>query len=72
MDDSRRTRREVLFGFAGSFRHDSEYFVSVPGVTQPVSLLRPNAPKEVPKDLYVSSLRRDHAFYTKLIADAGF
>jgi sugar phosphate isomerase/epimerase len=29
-------------GFAGSFLHYSEYFVSVPGVTQPVSLLRPN------------------------------
>ena len=59
-------------GFAGSFLHYSEYFVSVPGAKAPVSLLRPNVPTEVPKDLYIANLRRDHDFYAKLIADAGF
>jgi hypothetical protein len=59
-------------GFCGSFLHYSEYFVSVPGAAHPVSLLRPNVPKEVPKDLYVASLRRDHQFFAKLLADAGF
>jgi len=59
-------------GFAGSFLHYSEYFVNVPGAKEPVSLLRPNVPKEVPKDLYIASLRRDYDFYTKQLADAGF
>jgi sugar phosphate isomerase/epimerase len=59
-------------GFAGSFLHYSEYFVNVPGVKEPVSLLRPNVPKEVPKELYISSLRRDYDFYTRMLADAGF
>ena len=59
-------------GFAGSFLHYSEYFVNVPGVKQPVSLLRPNVPKDVPKELYISSLRRDYDFYSKMLAQAGF
>lgn len=59
-------------GFAGSFLHYTEYFVSVPGAKQPVSLLRPNVPKEVPKELYISSLRRDYDFYVKMLAQAGF
>ena len=59
-------------GFSGSFLHYSEYFVNVPGSANPVSLLRPNVPKEVPKELYIANLRRDHDFYAKLIADAGF
>jgi sugar phosphate isomerase/epimerase len=59
-------------GFAGSFLHYSEYFVSVPGVARPVSLLRPNVPQEVPRDLYVSNLRRDHDFFAKLLTDVGF
>jgi L-ribulose-5-phosphate 3-epimerase len=59
-------------GFAGPFLHYSEYFVNVPGATQPVSLLRPNVPKEVPKDLYISNLRRDHDFFAKLLAETGF
>ena len=59
-------------GFAGSFLHYSEYFVAAPGVTHPVSLLRPNVPKEVPKDLYINSLRRDYDFFVKHLKDAGF
>ena len=59
-------------GFSGSFLHYSEYFVNVPGSANPVTLLRPNVPKEVPKELYIANLRRDHDFYAKLIADAGF
>ena len=58
-------------GFAGSFLHYSEYFVNVPGVAEPVSLLRPMVPTAVPKDLYIASIRRDHEFFTKLMADAG-
>jgi hypothetical protein len=37
-----------------------------------VTLLRPNVPKEVPKALYISSLRRDYDFYVRMLADAGF
>ena len=59
-------------GFAGSFLHYSEYFVTSPGTGQPVSLLRPKVPSDVPKDLYVSSLRRDHDFFSKLLADVGY
>lgn len=59
-------------GFAGSFLHYSEYFVNVPGAKQPVSLLRPNVPKDVPKDLYIASLRRDHDFFSQMLVDAGF
>ena len=59
-------------GFAGSFLHYSEYFVNVPGSKKPVSLLRPNVPKDVPKDVYVASLRRDYDFYTKMLAQAGY
>jgi hypothetical protein len=58
--------------FAGSYLHYSEYFINVPGAKEPVSLLRPNVPKDVPKDLYISSLRRDHDFYTNMLAQAGF
>jgi hypothetical protein len=59
-------------GFAGSFLHYSEYFVNVPGAKEPVSLLRPNVPTVVSKELYISSLRRDYDFYSKLLAQAGF
>jgi sugar phosphate isomerase/epimerase len=59
-------------GFAGSFLHYSEYFVRVPGAKQPVSLLRPNVPKDVPRELYISCLRRDYDFYSKMLAQAGF
>ena len=58
-------------GFAGSFLHYSEYFVNVPG-GKPVSLLRPNVPKDVPKELYVTSLRRDFDYYSKMLTQAGF
>jgi hypothetical protein len=58
--------------FAGSFLHYSEYFVNVPGAKEPVSLLWPNVPKDVPKDVYVSSLRRDFDFYSKFLTRAGF
>jgi sugar phosphate isomerase/epimerase len=54
-------------GFAGSFLHYSEYFVNVPGSKEPVSLLRPNVPKEVSKDLYIKNLRRDFDFYSKFL-----
>jgi L-ribulose-5-phosphate 3-epimerase len=59
-------------GFAGSFLHYSEYFVNVPGKNEPVSLLRPNVPKDLPKELYITSLRRDYDFYSTLLAQAGF
>ena len=59
-------------GYAGSFLHYSEYFVNPPGAAKPVSLLRPNVPNEVSKELYISSLKRDHDFYAKLIVDAGY
>ncbi len=60
-------------GFAGSILHYSEYFVDVPGASRPVSILRPNVPKDMPKDLYISNVRRDHDFYRNLIAQAeGF
>ena len=59
-------------GFAGSFLHYSEYFVNVPGAKEPVSLLRPNVPKEVPKELYIASLKRDYDFYSKLLTQAGW
>ena len=59
-------------GFAGSFLHYSEYFVDVPGASKPVSLLRPNVPKEVPKELYISCMRRDYDFFSKMLAQAGF
>jgi len=58
-------------GFAGSFLHYSEYFVNVPG-GKPVSLLRPNVPKDVPKELYIGSLRRDFDYYSKMLTQAGF
>jgi sugar phosphate isomerase/epimerase len=59
-------------GFAGSFLHYSEYFVDVPGASKSVSLLRPNVPKEVPKELYISCIRRDYDFFSKMLAQAGF
>jgi sugar phosphate isomerase/epimerase len=59
-------------GFSGSFLHYSEYFVNVPGRQEPVSLLRPNVPKDVPKDLYIASLRRDYDFFAKMISQAGY
>src|SRR5262245_32389338 len=59
-------------GFAGSFLHYSEYFVEVPGASKPVSLLRPNVPREVPKELYISCLRRDNDFFSKMLTQAGF
>jgi sugar phosphate isomerase/epimerase len=59
-------------GFAGSFLHYSEYFLNVPGAKEPVSLLRPAVPKEVPKDLYIASVKRDYEFYKKLMADVGY
>ena len=58
--------------YCGSFLHYSEYFVSVPGVARPVSLLRPNVPKEVPKELYVASIKRDYEFFTRQLTDVGF
>ena len=58
-------------GYAGSILHYSEYFVDVPGSTQPVSLLRPNVPRDVPKDLYISNVRRDFNFYSRILAEAG-
>jgi sugar phosphate isomerase/epimerase len=59
-------------GFAGSVLHYSEYFVDVPGATQPVSILRPNVPKDMPKDLYISNVRRDYDFYSNMLARVGF
>ena len=59
-------------GFAGSFLHYSEYFVTPPGAKKPVSLLRPNVPKDLPKELYVSSLHRDFDFYSTMLREAGF
>jgi hypothetical protein len=35
-------------------------------------LLRPNVPKDLPKELYITSLRRDYDFYSTLLAQAGF
>lgn len=58
--------------YAGSILHYSEYFVDVPGATQPVSILRPNVPKDMPKDVYITNVRRDFDFYTQTLAHAGF
>ena len=58
--------------YCGSFLHYSEYSVNVPGAAQPISLLRPNVPVEVPKALYIASVKRDYEFFTKLLADVGF
>jgi hypothetical protein len=57
--------------YCGSFLHYSEYFVSAPGKPQPVSLLRPMVPSEVPKDLDIASVGRDYEFFTKLLKDVG-
>jgi sugar phosphate isomerase/epimerase len=59
-------------GFAGSFLHYSEYFVAMPGANIPVSLLRPNVPKEVSKELYISCLRRDYDFFSEMLTQVGF
>lgn len=59
-------------GFAGTFLHYSEYFVDVPGANAPVSLLRPNVPKDVPKELYIRNLRRDYDYFSKMLTQAGF
>jgi sugar phosphate isomerase/epimerase len=56
--------------FAGPFLHYSEYFVEVPG-KGPISLLRPDVPKVVSKEQYIEAIRRDHEFFTKLMADEG-
>jgi sugar phosphate isomerase/epimerase len=58
--------------FCGSFLHYTEYFVNVPGASQPTSLLRPNVPKEVPKDLYIASVKRDYEFFVQQLKVAGF
>jgi len=58
--------------YCGSFLHYSEYFVNVPGRPQPVSLLRPNVPSEVPKTLYIASVKRDYEFFSRLLKDVGF
>jgi L-ribulose-5-phosphate 3-epimerase len=58
--------------YCGSFLHYSEYFVDVPGNPQPLSLLRPNVPKEIPKDVYIASVRRDYEFFSKLLKDVGY
>jgi len=58
-------------GFAGSFLHYSEYFVDVPGASQPVSILRPRVPQDMSKEIYISNVRRDHEFYTKLVENAA-
>jgi hypothetical protein len=36
------------------------------------SQVRPNVPKEVPKELYISCLRRDYDFFSKMLTQAGF
>jgi L-ribulose-5-phosphate 3-epimerase len=58
--------------YGGSFLHYSEYFVNVPGKPQPVSLLRPMVPTDVPKDVYIASVKRDYEFFTRLLKDVGF
>jgi sugar phosphate isomerase/epimerase len=59
-------------GYAGSILHYSEYFVDVPGANGPVSILRPNVPKDMPKSLYISNVHRDYEFYSRMLAEAGF
>ena len=59
-------------GFAGPFLHYSEYLVNVPGNAEPVSLLRPDVPKAVSKELYIAQLRRDKDFYSKMMTEVGF
>jgi sugar phosphate isomerase/epimerase len=60
--------------FAGPIFTYHEYFVEVPGAAQPVNMLgasMPNFKLEMPKAQYVSCLRRDREFYTRLMADVG-
>ncbi len=58
-------------GYAGPLIHYSEYFIDVPGASKPANLLQPNIPTEMPKELYISNVRRDCEFYSKTLAGAG-
>jgi hypothetical protein len=61
-------------GFAGPVELYQEYSVTVPGVAQPVNMLGTDFGKwrlEMPKSEYISLLKRDVQFYSKVMADAG-
>ena len=61
-------------GFAGPVELYQEYSVSVPGRTEPVNMLGTDFGRwklEMPKPDYIALLKRDVAFYTKALTDAG-
>jgi sugar phosphate isomerase/epimerase len=61
-------------GFTGPVELYQEYSVTVPGVPQPVNMLGTNFGTwklEMPKSQYISLLKRDVQFYSKVMADAG-
>ena len=61
-------------GFAGPIELYQEYSVAVPGVAQPVNMLGTDFGKwqlEMPKAQYLSLLKRDVAFYTAVMTEAG-
>jgi L-ribulose-5-phosphate 3-epimerase len=63
-----------LIGFSGPIHVFYEYFVDVPGVTAPVNLLGAaigSYKLEMPRAQYVSYLRRDQEFYSRLMTKAG-
>ena len=61
-------------GFAGPVELYQEYSVNVPGVAEPVDMLGTDYGKwklEMPKAQYISLLKRDVAFYSNALAEAG-
>jgi sugar phosphate isomerase/epimerase len=61
-------------GFAGPVELYQEYSVNVPGVAEPVNMLGTDYGKwklEMPKAQYISLLKRDVAFYSNALAEAG-
>jgi hypothetical protein len=44
----------------------------VSGASQPINIPRPNVSKDMPKELYISNVRRDYDFYSKTMTEAGF
>jgi len=61
-------------GFGGPVELYQEYYVTVPGVAEPVNMLGTDYGKwqlEMPKSNYIALLRRDVDFYTKALTESG-
>jgi sugar phosphate isomerase/epimerase len=61
-------------GFGGPVELYQEYYVTVPGVAEPVNMLGTDYGKwqlEMPKSNYIALLRRDVDFYSKALTESG-